>query len=276
MILVVVCHPDDETIWFGGSLHALSKITEVNVICLSGRDENSPREAEFQAARKVAGYNHGIVLGFPLRKALQKLPNIANTVEEGLRIWGRTIKDVNLLVTHSPYGDEHQHPHHKQAFNELLKWTKKVSIPFSFFSAVQLPTCSHRSLMKNLPRSGPLHITNLSRCTYSLRDFFRESMLSGSGWMPSYYSQWQTDIYAKKNMLECYQSIGLRGHAQNYAMFTSCIESIYFMDKRGFKVIYKIIRGIEVPGVKDLFWRQTLLRIAVGKIWKRFRNALHN
>src|SRR6266404_8308049 len=87
-IVFAVCHPDDEAIWIGGLLHELSEIPYVQayVICLSGRDPNSPRGQEFEAARRVARYAGGVVLGFPLRPAPEPLPEISQTVEEGLRL----------------------------------------------------------------------------------------------------------------------------------------------------------------------------------------------
>ena len=276
MILVVVCHPDDEAIWFGGSLHALSKLVEVNVICLSGRDVNSPREQEFEAARAISFYKKGVVLGYPLRKALQKLPFVPDTVEEGIRVLGKTISDIDLLVTHSPYGDEHHHPHHKQAYSELFAWTKKESISFAFFSMIPLPIGSNRSILRNFPRLGSFHVTCLARCEYGFRDFIAGFVLRGRGWMPAYYAQWQTDIVVKRAMLNCYQSIGLEGHAENYAMFTSSVESLYFMNKRGFNFIASLIKGIEIPGVKDLFEQPSLLRQLVGGFWRKMRNALHS
>lgn len=276
MILVVVCHPDDEAIWFGGSLHALSKLVEVNVICLSGRDEDSPREREFEAARAVAGYKNGLVLGYPLRKALEKLPFIPETVAEGLRTLDKTVSEINLLITHSPYGDEQQHPHHKQAFNELLNWTKKENIPFGFFSMIPMPIGCNRSLLRNLPRHGPLHVTSLARCSYNLKDWLSACFFSGHGWMPAYYAQWQTDIATKRAMLNCYQSIGLQEHTENYAMFTSCVESVYFMNKNGFNFIANLIKDINVPGVEDLFKRPSRLRQIGGIMWRKMRDALHN
>jgi LmbE family N-acetylglucosaminyl deacetylase len=276
MILVVVCHPDDESLWFGGSLHALSKFVDINVICLSGCDANYPREMEFHAAQKIAGYQQGVVLGYPLRTAKQPLPNLGETVAEGLQILERTAGEIDLLVTHSPFGDEHLHPHHQQAFNELLIWTKKHNIPLSFFSTVPLPNCRKRSLLRNFPRQGPLHVTYLARCSYGLGDWLKSCLFSGQGWMPAYYVQWQTDIGVKRAMLDCYQSIGLSEHADGYAMFTSSVESMYFMERKGFNVIARLVEGMAVPGAMDLFGRPLRLRLLASRLLRKIKHALYS
>src|SRR5258707_10277359 len=86
-VLVVVCHPDDEVFWIGGTLHALSQFPEirVSVICLSGADVGSPRQDEFHRAKACAGYHSGVVLGGKLRSAHEPLPTIAGTLEQGLK-----------------------------------------------------------------------------------------------------------------------------------------------------------------------------------------------
>ena len=85
-LVFAVCHPDDEALWVGGLLCELARLPFVNayVVCLSGKDEQSPRMKEFEAARQVSGYSGGIILGFPLRPAPNPLPDTALTLREGL------------------------------------------------------------------------------------------------------------------------------------------------------------------------------------------------
>jgi len=108
-LLFVVCHPDDEALWVGGLVESLStfQFLKVYVLCLSGVDAQSTRESEFYAARQVAGYTAGVVMGDRLRPATEPLTNIAYTVEHGIKKLNLEIGDISLLITHSPYGDEH-------------------------------------------------------------------------------------------------------------------------------------------------------------------------
>ncbi len=278
MILVVVCHPDDEVIWFGGSIHALCNLAnvEVDVICLSGKDEGSPREQEFHAAQQVAGYQKGIVLGYPLRRALESLPDISTTLEQGLAALGRRLDEVELLITHSPFGDEHLHPHHQQAFKELLNWSWKVRVPMGFFTTVPLPLGKARSLLRNYRRMGALHLTSLAKCSYSLGDYLKKWLFYGNGWFPKYYVQWQIDNDVKLAMLNCYQSIDLEQHRDGYATYTSSIESFYLYDRQGFEVISRVLEKMDVPGAKDLFGKQLRLRLVASRLLRKIKNALHS
>ena len=60
----------------------------------------------------------------------------AKTVLKGLSILGLKINDIDLLITHSPFGDEHMNPHHIQASKELFEWTYAHKISFGFFSCL--------------------------------------------------------------------------------------------------------------------------------------------
>ena len=278
MILVVVCHPDDEALWFGGSLHALSQFPacEVNVICLSGRDPASPREQEFHAAQRVAGYAAGVVVGFPLRKAHEPLPNIASSVEEGLTSLDRTFRDVELLITHSPYGDEHRHPHHVQAFQELHAWSNTKGVPFGFFSSVALPIGSVRSLLRSFRRQGTLHLLQLGQCHYGFRDRLSALLYYGAGWMPRYLVQLQTDSAVKRAMLECYPSVDLPLHKEGYAMFTANVELIYLRDRAALSVLETFIAQMKVPGPPDLFAQTPRVRRLASTLYRRMKRALHS
>lgn len=254
-LLFVVCHPDDEALWVGGLIHGLSKFSNVSVyvMCLSGQDEGSDRPMEFKAARDAAGYKAGVVLGSALRPANQPLPPVAPTVEEGLNMLGLKSAEVAVLITHSPFGEEHMHPHHIQASTELYEWTKRNQIPFGYFSCIPLPTCCLLPALKNMKRFGALQVLNYAWCKYGvLRRAIR--WYEGKHWRyPYLYIQWLVDAAAKKEMLACYRSIDLALHEQAYAMFNNNVESLYLFDERGAKVFSQLLERMDVPGSPDYF-----------------------
>jgi LmbE family N-acetylglucosaminyl deacetylase len=256
-IVFAVCHPDDEALWVGGLISALSKsaLASVSVVCLSGADRSSPRPSEFEAARVTAGYSAGVIIGGPLRSALEPLPDTGSSLEEGLRRLGIAATDVDLLVTHSPFGDEHKNPHHRQAHRELRDWARRRDVPFGFFSCLPIPLFTHTPLLTGMRRQDQLHLLNLSKCEASSSTWKRR--LDGSyrdyPQPPAFYLQFQTDPAAKKAMLDCYRSIDLPAHEAGYAAFNAFCESIYLMDARSLLAFESIIERMPYPGEHDLF-----------------------
>jgi len=256
-LVFVVCHPDDEALWIGGLIHALSgfPFLRVFVVCLSGADPASPREAEFRAAQEVAGYADGVVLGGKLRPALEPLPSVAATTEDGLRRLGLSHDDVAVVITHSPYGDEHINPHHRQAYIELLRWSSEQAVPFGYFSCVAIPYFLHAPMLRNVKRAGSLHLLAFARCTPTA------DLSAGRvspDWLdylapPDFYLQFLTDSSGKQRMLNCYRSIDLPKHAAGYAAFTSPCESLYLFGDRALAPFNELIEQMDVPGASDLF-----------------------
>jgi LmbE family N-acetylglucosaminyl deacetylase len=243
------------------------------VICLSGADAASPRAAEFEAARRAAGYDSGVVLGFPLRDARAALPDTRATTEEGLAALGLSAEDVSLLITHSPYGDEHGHPHHVQAYEELSQWAEARGTPFGYFSVVPLTFLRHRPVVRSLKRRGrTFHLLNLARCTPAAAASarFLDRRLRQKLRPPRWYVQFLTEARAKAEMLACYPSIDLESHAAGYAAFTSSVESLYLFDDRGLAALGPVLDAMEAPGAPDLYVAlRPRVRAAAGRIAHR-------
>ena len=268
-IVFVVCHPDDEALWIGGLLCELPRFADVraHVICLSGRDQRSPREREFEEARKVAGYAAGVVLGFQLRPAGEPLPAIAPTTAQGLDRLGMPPDQVSLLVTHPPYGDEHANPHHVQAHRELRLWTRQHQIPFGYFSCLPMSDIAHVPRAGGFRRLGALHLLNRSRCEWA------GSARPPGNDCPAEYVQFGIDIAKKRAMLDCYQSIDLAEHERGYAAFTCGSESIY-VDALGARVIDAIVDTMPVPGAADLVAQHPPARPTLaGRVVRKLRRG---
>jgi hypothetical protein len=264
-IVFAVCHADDEALWAGALLHGLSQFAdlELEVICFSG---GGIRAAEFAGAREVAGYAAGVVLDLPLRPALEPLPDTGTLTEKGLEELGRETRDVDLLVTHSPYGDEHVNPHHRQAFRELRKWSSRHDVPFGYFTTVASPFALHRSLLTDLRRHGTLHALQFARCRPTPR-----GLLLSREWRAlarfRYFAQFLGDHDAKRRMLECYPSVDLTAFEAGYAMYTSACESIYVQDERGGAVIRRILAAMSVPSPVDLFGETAFSKVVAARAY---------
>lgn len=256
-IVVAVCHPDDEAIWAGGLLCEFARMPffRTFVVCLSGNDPASPRVAEFEAARSVAGYTGGIILGTKLRPALEPLPSTDTLLVEGIAKLNLAPNDVDLLITHAPFGDEHHNPHHVQAYRELKTYCHSQRIGFGHFACIQLPNLRHKSMLTDLRRHGTLRLLQLSRC----------AQFYGAPGSPRYYAQFLTDTMAKLRMVECYHSIGLAEHELAYTMLSNPCEALYLMDDRALAPILALVEMMQAPGANPLIDNKSLLTRGFAK-----------
>jgi LmbE family N-acetylglucosaminyl deacetylase len=249
-VVIAVCHPDDEVIWVGGLIAALSRyhFLRVLVICLSGNDPASPRVAEFAAARSVAGYERGVILGGPLRGANDPLPPLGPVLEEGLARLGVAHSDIALLITHPAHGDEHTHPHHRQAFADLSAWSAKEGVPFGFFSYMPLPHLCHRPMLQSMRRDRRFHVVNLAECELAWPGIFWRSLNRRH---PRYYLLFSVDPELKRRMLDCYRSINLDAHIDGYAMTTANVEGLYLCDSYAIKIFHELLDAMPPPAVHN-------------------------
>ena len=229
-IVFVVAHPDDESLWIGGLLNFLKKIEGVEpfVICMTGK--NDPyRHSELKSAMEIVGIENWAVGNISIPKTgLIPLLNIQNIFEECLNELKLNREDINLLITHPFYGDEHEHLQHKQLFHHF----NECGLPFAFFSNMTLPL-EMISFMKDMKRQHNTHLINL----VEVKNF-----------MASHFVQFKIDGKIKQEMLSQYKSIDPSAHQQGYAAWDSNVEGIYFKDKATFLSFFPIIDQMEVPG----------------------------
>jgi LmbE family N-acetylglucosaminyl deacetylase len=237
-ILFVVAHPDDESLWIGGTLKFLSDRKEVDsyVLCVTGR-HHPQRNDEFQKALDIAGIKNSFVAeedipnrgGIPLSRLQESINTGISTME---------VEDVDLVVTHSPYGDEHQHAQHVQLFNYMSKYCATENISFSFFSTFVLPNIATVGKQRDMRRYNNTHILNYGDCNHDI---------------VKHFIQLRVDCNIKNDMLQCYQSINLQEHYEGYASWDSCVESLYFLDDKGFQVFENIYNDLESPAGKGWY-----------------------
>lgn len=105
--LMIVAHPDDETIWGGGHLSDGGYL----VLCVTD-GKNATRSAEFENAVTASG-NSFVILDYPDKTLFRRnkwrhcMKDIKADVDTAL-----AYRDWELVVTHNPDG-EYGHEHHK-------------------------------------------------------------------------------------------------------------------------------------------------------------------
>jgi len=275
IILVVVCHPDDEALWLGATLTGSRDLIDVEfrVVCLSGVDSTSQRSEEFQKARDFAGYASGRVVGGPLRAASTPLPDMAPLIESVLVDDHLAAERIGLVISHSPFGDEHRHPHHRQAYGEVRAWAHSHKLSFAFFSPICIPAGKLKPMLKSLPHSTHLHVTQIAECKFGLLARVKYWTWTRKFHTPKFLIQILGSGHLKSQMLHHYQSINLMEHIEGYAAFTSPLESLYFEDRRGFQLMVSHLEQLPIPGPQPLFRSLNQLISAKTRGFSRGSNA---
>lgn len=118
--LMIVAHPDDETIWGGKHL-----ITDKwLIVCLTYNKSDSPRGQEF-CNMLMKTDNNGLMLGFPddNNGKIDSWKSCRTAIEFELRKIISS-KEWDIIVTHNPDG-EYSHKHHILTSKIVTSITKK-------------------------------------------------------------------------------------------------------------------------------------------------------
>ena len=230
-ILVITAHPDDEIIWFGSTLYELNKLKDINIsiICLWGILEppgsmqsvmKGYKDIDRKDQFNNVCHNMGIEKYFAItdvdskvyKGINQKYDNILHEFNKAKK--KINIKNIDMIITHSFYGDEHKHIGHKITSNFSKIYCNNNKIPYSFFSILQLPELNHKSILKNTYRKDQLHILNFSKCSNDL-----------------FYIQFQGNLTKKIELFNLYKAVNVDEHIRKICGSTIICEGLYFEKK---------------------------------------------
>ena len=132
-ILVVVAHPDDETLWFYQSLQILKSQNEITIFCLTHSAESVRGKELIQLSQNI-----GIQVEFGQCKdtGINCLLNNVEVMHAFHAAFSRNRYD--LVITHPPHGGEKPHPHHIQSYVATKKMCKSYNVGFGFFCETKL------------------------------------------------------------------------------------------------------------------------------------------
>ena len=220
-ILLIAAHPDDEVIWFGSTLYELTKLggINVNVINLWGILEppgsmqavtvgykDKDRKEQFYEVCKNMNYSKYHIITDVDTPVYKRMPQTDDNI---LREFNKALKIINLdkidlIITHSYYGDEHKHPGHIITHRFSKNYAHINNIPFSFFSILQMPNVIHTSLLRSSYRKNDLHVLNFSQCNNGL-----------------FYLQFQGNLNKKIESLKLYKAVDFQKHYDGYIGFNN-------------------------------------------------------
>ena len=127
-VLLVISHPDDESMFFGPTIQALRRAgARTHILCLSNGDADglgAVREKELESARKVLGVDSSeVVNDSKLKDGFKELwpeGTVAAFVEASVRRL-----DANVVLTFDERGVS-GHPNHVAAYRGVRRWAADV------------------------------------------------------------------------------------------------------------------------------------------------------
>ena len=127
-VLLVISHPDDESMFFGPTIQALRRAgARTHILCLSNGDADglgAVREKELESARKLLGVDSSeVVNDSKLKDGFQEVwpeETVAAYVEASVRRL-----DANVVLTFDERGVS-GHPNHVAAYRGVRRWAADV------------------------------------------------------------------------------------------------------------------------------------------------------
>lgn len=127
-VLLVISHPDDESMFFGPTIQALRRAgARTHILCLSNGDADglgAVREKELESARKLLGVDSSeVVNDSKLKDGFKEVwpeETVAAYVEASVRRL-----DANVVLTFDERGVS-GHPNHVAAYRGVRRWAADV------------------------------------------------------------------------------------------------------------------------------------------------------
>jgi N-acetylglucosaminylphosphatidylinositol deacetylase len=127
-VLLVISHPDDESMFFGPTIQALRRAgARTHILCLSNGDADglgAVREKELESARKFLGVDSSeVVNDSKLKDGFKEVwpeETVAACVEASVRRL-----DANVVLTFDERGVS-GHPNHVAAYRGVRRWAADV------------------------------------------------------------------------------------------------------------------------------------------------------
>lgn len=245
-ILLITAHPDDEVIWLGSTLYELSKLENVNIycICLWGILEKPgsmrsvtpgykdiDRKEQFYEVSKAMNFKGSYIITETTyevkQQELQKSEVIENEFLNALNKINLKIDNINLLITHSYYGDERKHPHHIRLYDFFSEYTLSKTIPFGFFSILKVPNIPHIPILTSTIRKNELHILSIEKIVNQNLKIVNK---------PEFLIEFQGNLTKKLEILKLYKAVDFNKHYNDYTGFSIINEKLYVTTK-GFEMI---------------------------------------
>lgn len=150
-VLVVVAHPDDETIWCGATIAALAAAGHRVEVVAATNGGNPIRRDEFARACLTLG-------------ARPTMYDLTDDKRSELPLDDGTLADwldglrPSLVLSHGADGELHRHRHHAQCAALVVNWARTHGVPYLAFAPGDQPWEA---------RDGTLRQRFVSRCGHA-------------------------------------------------------------------------------------------------------------
>ena len=193
---------------------------------------------------EIANPTASAIMGHSLPKkggiALEEIPQFFN---DGVKELGLDVEEVDLVITHPHYGDEHTHMNHIQLFYTMRQLTAEHGIPMASFSFMPIPYVKLCPILPDARRDKGLHMISIAKC--ELENHKLTERLSQTP--PLFFVQLKVDEGNKREMLNCYQSINIEQHQKGYSAWDSYLENFYIFDEKGLKPFIELYNAMKRP-----------------------------